>query len=193
MSHPHHKITLPTPPRIGSDLAQHKPPGVSFQLDETAPAKAVKHINSAESPISAVSNRTNLDSVTEEPEKEVGASDTAVEQPPGGEDLAEEALGWGQNFKVEWISTERLPFYRTRHLRNPWNHDREVKVSRDGTELEPSVGQALIDEWAKLAEPQQAEGDGASGTTQTTAGAGGGSSKRATSSKFRADGQPSRS
>lgn len=57
----------------------------------------------------------------------------------------------GENFKLEWISTERLRFHRTRHLRNPWNHDREVKVSRDGTELEPTVGQQLLDEWETLA------------------------------------------
>jgi hypothetical protein len=54
---------------------------------------------------------------------------------------------WGEPFKIEWIRTNRLPFYRTRHLRNPWNHDREIKVSRDGTELEPSVGQSLLEEW----------------------------------------------
>ena len=42
-------------------------------------------------------------------------------------------------------------FFRTRHLRNPWNYDREVKVSRDGTELEPAVGQRLLDEWENLA------------------------------------------
>lgn len=47
---------------------------------------------------------------------------------------------WGESFRIEWIKTERLPFHRTKHLRNPWNHDREVKVSRDGTELEPTVG-----------------------------------------------------
>ncbi|THU77055.1 YTH-domain-containing protein, partial [Dendrothele bispora CBS 962.96] len=58
---------------------------------------------------------------------------------------------WGESFKVEWICTERLPFYRIQHIRNSWNHDKEIKVSRDGTELEPSVGQQLIDEWAKLA------------------------------------------
>jgi hypothetical protein len=56
---------------------------------------------------------------------------------------------WGTSFKVQWIKVQRLPFHRTRHLRNPWNHDREVKVSRDGTELEPGVGQALLDEWEK--------------------------------------------
>ncbi|KZT73940.1 hypothetical protein DAEQUDRAFT_362059 [Daedalea quercina L-15889] len=60
---------------------------------------------------------------------------------------------WGEPFKIQWIRTDRLPFYRTRHLRNPWNHDREVKVSRDGTELEPTVGQALLDEWERPAPP----------------------------------------
>jgi hypothetical protein len=57
---------------------------------------------------------------------------------------------WGIPFAIEWIRTDKLSFQRTRHLRNPWNHDREVKVSRDGTELEPSVGEALIAEWEKL-------------------------------------------
>lgn len=47
-------------------------------------------------------------------------------------------------FRVEWISTDRLPFYRTRGLRNPWNANREVKIARDGTELETSVGKRLI-------------------------------------------------
>jgi len=65
----------------------------------------------------------------------------------------EEGPNWGESFRIEWIRTDRLPFHRTRHLRNPWNHDREVKVSRDGTELEPLVGQALLDEWDKEPEP----------------------------------------
>ena len=51
--------------------------------------------------------------------------------------------GWGQSFKIQWIKTGSLPFGRTRHLRNPWNADREVKVSRDGTEVEPSESMAL--------------------------------------------------
>jgi hypothetical protein len=46
--------------------------------------------------------------------------------------------GWGQSFNIRWIKIGSLPFGRTRHLRNPWNADREVKVSRDGTEVEPS-------------------------------------------------------
>jgi len=58
--------------------------------------------------------------------------------------------GWGSTFPIEWLRTDRLSFQRTRHLRNPWNHDREVKVSRDGTELEPSIGEALLAEWERL-------------------------------------------
>lgn len=40
-------------------------------------------------------------------------------------------------FKVEWLRVGELPFSSIKHLRNPWNQDKEVKVSRDGTELEP--------------------------------------------------------
>jgi hypothetical protein len=54
------------------------------------------------------------------------------------------AQSWGKPFKIEWESTNRLPFYRTRGLRNPWNANREVKIARDGTELEPSVGDRLV-------------------------------------------------
>jgi RNA recognition motif-containing protein len=59
-------------------------------------------------------------------------------------DSAVVAQSWGKPFRVEWLSANRLPFYRTRGLRNPWNANREVKIARDGTELEPSVGDRLI-------------------------------------------------
>lgn len=51
---------------------------------------------------------------------------------------------FGKPFRIEWISTTRLPFYRTRGLRNPWNANREVKIARDGTELETNVGRRLL-------------------------------------------------
>jgi hypothetical protein len=59
-------------------------------------------------------------------------------------DVSATAQTWGKPFKIEWISTNRLPFYRTRGLRNPWNANREVKIARDGTELETSVGKRLV-------------------------------------------------
>ncbi|ETS61255.1 hypothetical protein PaG_05219 [Moesziomyces aphidis] len=57
---------------------------------------------------------------------------------------------WGKPFRVEWICTEPLPFQRVKKLRNPWRDNRQVKVSRDGTELEPGVGRQLLEEWNRL-------------------------------------------
>ena len=50
----------------------------------------------------------------------------------------------GRPFRIQWLSTERVPFHRTRGLRNPWNANREIKIARDGTEIELSVGARLI-------------------------------------------------
>ena len=61
--------------------------------------------------------------------------DTLNQETPKEEPNPEE---WGTRFRIQWIKVGRLPFTHTRHLRNPWNADREVKVSRDGTEVEPS-------------------------------------------------------
>ena len=65
-------------------------------------------------------------------------SDKSVEEPEEGEQQS-----FGKPFRIEWVCVERLPFYRTRGLRNPWNANREVKIARDGTEIEPSVGRKL--------------------------------------------------
>ncbi|TFK68959.1 hypothetical protein BDN72DRAFT_841151 [Pluteus cervinus] len=76
--------------------------------------------------------------------------DGVLPQSMPGDDDAEKPESWGESFRIQWITTERLPFNRARHLRNPWNHDREVKVSRDGTELEPGVGKKLLEEWEAI-------------------------------------------
>ncbi|KAJ5922690.1 hypothetical protein N7516_010393 [Penicillium verrucosum] len=56
----------------------------------------------------------------------------------------EEGQPFGKPFRIQWISTERVPFQRTRGLRNPWNANREIKIARDGTEIEPMIGRKLI-------------------------------------------------
>ena len=66
-----------------------------------------------------------------------------------GEDISQKGSNiqqtiFGKPFKISWQSTERLPFYRTQGLRNPWNANREVKIARDGTELEGTIGKTLI-------------------------------------------------
>jgi hypothetical protein len=89
----------------------------------------------------------------EEPE-EPGRSpqqDAEVDGPGGPQ-------AWGKPFRLEWMSTNRLPFYRTRGLRNPWNANREVKIARDGTELEPSVGNRLIQMFHRMGQPPAAVG-----------------------------------
>jgi hypothetical protein len=82
-------------------------------------------------------------------EAEFSDEDEEWGKPPAPESEAAEVDSespqvWGKPFKIEWLSTNRLPFYRTRGLRNPWNANREVKIARDGTELETSVGKRLI-------------------------------------------------
>ncbi|KLJ08877.1 hypothetical protein EMPG_15706 [Blastomyces silverae] len=51
---------------------------------------------------------------------------------------------FGRPFSVDWLCWRRLPFHRTRGLRNPWNANKEIKIARDGTEIEPSAGRRLI-------------------------------------------------
>lgn len=64
-----------------------------------------------------------------------------------------EGKAWGKPFKLQWLSTLRLPFYRTRGLRNSWNSNREVKIARDGTEIEPIVGKKLIGLFSRVQSP----------------------------------------
>ncbi|THV01827.1 hypothetical protein K435DRAFT_925178 [Dendrothele bispora CBS 962.96] len=154
----HKQITLKTPTTKFS-LDQHKMPQKSpFELSSEAPLRVRRYGDESEKG----EEGRQLKSVAEEEEQgnesECEEGQGKQQQKERVESILVEGIGgerkdetWGESFKVEWICTERLPFYRIRHIRNPWNHDKEIKVSRDGTELESSVGQQLIDEWAKLA------------------------------------------
>ncbi|KAL9583716.1 MAG: hypothetical protein Q9212_002543 [Teloschistes hypoglaucus] len=83
-----------------------------------------------------------VDGEVAERSEEDEATDLAEEADEAAEESGAQAFG--KPFKIEWLSTNRLPFYRTRGLRNPWNANREVKIARDGTELETSVGRRLL-------------------------------------------------
>lgn len=50
---------------------------------------------------------------------------------------------YGRNFSVKWLKLCELTFHKTRHLRNPYNENLPVKISRDCQELEPSIGEEL--------------------------------------------------
>lgn len=53
------------------------------------------------------------------------------------------AKALGGVFKLEWLNRRELWFSKCLHLRNPWNDNKEVKICRDGQEVEPAVGEAL--------------------------------------------------
>ncbi|XP_054253200.1 3'-5' RNA helicase YTHDC2 [Indicator indicator] len=57
---------------------------------------------------------------------------------------------FGGVFKVEWIRKESIPFQFAHHLLNPWNDNKKVQISRDGQELEPQVGEHLIQLWDRI-------------------------------------------
>ena len=48
------------------------------------------------------------------------------------------------SFEIKWMSTTSLPFNRTKNLKNPWNANKDVKIARDGTELETNVGIQIL-------------------------------------------------
>ncbi|TIC26129.1 hypothetical protein E3Q12_00563 [Wallemia mellicola] len=54
---------------------------------------------------------------------------------------------FGRPFSVEWLSTQSVPFSKLKGVNNPWNINRPVKVSRDGTEVETRVGEQLVEEF----------------------------------------------
>ncbi|CAI5479552.1 unnamed protein product, partial [Closterium sp. Yama58-4] len=50
---------------------------------------------------------------------------------------------YGQNFRIRWLKLCELSFNKTRHLRNQYNDNQPVKISRDCQEVEPSAGKQL--------------------------------------------------
>lgn len=152
-----------------------------FHLDRSAPARALRHPPASSSTGAGGQFGNSLMGTIEEQRGQSETPEALLEaggegecprvtdeegperapspsQAEGAADKrTEETQTWGEPFKLQWIKTERLPFYRTRHLRNPWNHNREIKVSRDGIELEPSVGQALLEEWDRVVDAPPTE------------------------------------
>lgn len=123
------------------------PKAIPTEATEQAPKGRIID-DSARGTIFWEADREDLETLSDG-ESEAEVSDTksnAGEEGP--------AKTWGKPFKLEWLSTSRLPFYRTRGLRNPWNSNREVKIARDGTELEPSVGRRLIGLFNRVQSPE---------------------------------------
>ncbi|KAG6229536.1 hypothetical protein E4U26_000185 [Claviceps purpurea] len=80
----------------------------------------------------------------ERDDHEAGPNDERETNCNGSGTTKGESQTLGKPFQLEWLSTTRLPFCHTGNLRNPWNSGREVKIARDGTEIEPSIGRRLV-------------------------------------------------
>lgn len=61
----------------------------------------------------------------------------------GGWKYAHGTAHYGRNFSLKWLKLCELTFQKTRHLRNPYNENLPVKISRDCQELENSIGEQL--------------------------------------------------
>ena len=128
----------------------------SSTVPKSIPTPATAHApkghvidDSARGTIFWEADRSDDEGDAHEPDVEEVDGDQATK--PGSSSSSKESpQDWGKPFKLEWISTQRLPFYRTRGLRNPWNANREVKIARDGTELEPNVGRRLIQMFQRM-------------------------------------------
>ncbi|RNJ57154.1 hypothetical protein D7B24_006311 [Verticillium nonalfalfae] len=112
------------------------PKSITTEATEHAPKGRIID-DSARGTIFWEAGREDGESADEEEESDASSG-------KGFDEVEASNKSWGKPFRLEWLSTTRLPFYRARGLRNPWNSNREVKIARDGTELEPSVGRKLI-------------------------------------------------
>ncbi|KAH6854375.1 YT521-B-like domain-containing protein [Chaetomium sp. MPI-CAGE-AT-0009] len=83
----------------------------------------------------------------------VSAGGDTVSVQSGQDSNMSEPKAWGKPFRLEWLSTTRLPFFHTRGLRNSFNSNREVKIARDGTEIEPTVARTLIGKFYRAPGP----------------------------------------
>ncbi|KAI0012170.1 hypothetical protein F4779DRAFT_105240 [Xylariaceae sp. FL0662B] len=133
-------------PKAQATTSLDLPKAIPTEATETCPRGRIID-DSARGTIFWEVERDDADGTTEAEESEDSASVRSVQEGEGG------SKAWGKPFKLEWLSTTRLPFYRTRGLRNPWNSNREVKIARDGTELEPSVGRRLIGLFNRIQSP----------------------------------------
>lgn len=66
------------------------------------------------------------------------------------------APGLGGTFPVQWIRRTNISFQQCQHLVNSWNENKKVIASRDGQEIEPSVGEQLLRLWDKPPSSQYA-------------------------------------
>lgn len=142
------KLALEVPPRSNQVIAEVEEPNVTF-TEASSTARSGRIIDDP------VRGTIFWEADTSAEEEADGtyrpaddADDARSDKSTGTATVEKDGTGSqtiGRPFRIQWLSTERVPFYRTRGLRNPWNANRGVKIARDGTEIEPNVGSQLVE------------------------------------------------
>lgn len=139
------KLALEMPPRSNQVITEAEEPNVTF-TEASSTARSGRIIDD---PVrGTIFWETDISSEEEADSTERPADDATSDKSTGTATVEEDRTGCqtiGRPFRIQWLSTERVPFYRTRGLRNPWNANRGVKIARDGTEIEPNVGSQLVE------------------------------------------------
>lgn len=62
------------------------------------------------------------------------------------------STNWTVPFRIKWMSPlgRSVPFSKTNHLFNAFNDNQQVKIARDGIEVDPDTGKMLIDMFHQL-------------------------------------------
>ena len=58
--------------------------------------------------------------------------------------------GSGSQYFIDWIKKGNIPFQATKNLINLYNDRKKVQTSRDGQELDPSLGNTLCKMWERV-------------------------------------------
>lgn len=124
--------------------AQQKSPP---SFTSTTPSVATENEMHDQLATTAIIHNFRLELRAEEADKEKASRESSKTDSAQPAPSAQHPSAFGHTFNIRWIITQPLPFSKIQHLRNPWRDNRLVKVSRDGTELEPHVGAELLKVW----------------------------------------------
>nr|XP_027213778.1 keratin, type II cytoskeletal 2 epidermal-like [Penaeus vannamei] len=79
----------------------------------------------------------------------------------------------GPLYKIDWVKKWNVGFHQTRRLYNPYTDNMQVHMSRDGQEVEASVGDQLIKLWDKSGGSSTGGSGGYKGPNNYMVGSGG--------------------
>jgi hypothetical protein len=116
-------VELPAP----GSKADRRGDDAGFPSDQSTFRDTMSGLDPGSTAPTSLPSQPSQPSQPRQPDQEVAQNPQEQQALPDGESKpagkAGREEGWGTSFKIKWIQKNPLPFSRTRHLRNPWNHD----------------------------------------------------------------------